>query len=151
MCYFDFQLVIQVGMWINVFSLLFEFAAVLVLRWTQPTLPRPFVIPLANGALACYLAVPMGLCLFTMAMAFVDKDWSQTLAQQCQSSDGDAEPNYEGCPVVVTSGVLVLVLMLYVAWKVCRRTQGLRTIVSFEAVQEGTQPLLAGVRTVHAE
>jgi len=146
LCYFDFELVIQVGVFLYVLSLIFEFVAVLVLRYTQPQMPRPFVIPMSNGLLALYISIPVGLCFFTMAMSFVDKDWSKPLAEQCISNgpeDGE-DPNYEGCPVILTGGTLVVVGILYGVWRLARHLQGLPANPSFDTILDGSEPLLAG-------
>lgn len=47
-------------------SLFLEWGSVLVLRYNEPWLPRPFVIPINNGRLVLYFSIPMGLCLWTI-------------------------------------------------------------------------------------
>lgn len=146
LCYFDFELVIQVGVFLYVLSLVFEFSAVLVLRYTQPQMPRPFVIPMSNGVLALYMSIPIALCFFTMAMSFRDKNWSKPLAEQCISNgpEDGGEANYEGCPVILTGGALVVVALLYGVWRASRHMRGLPVNPNFDEVLEGSEPLLAG-------
>jgi len=68
-CYFPFDLIIQVGMFLYSISLFLEWASVIVLRITEPELHRPFRICLPTAVLAVYFTIPMGLCVFSAAIA----------------------------------------------------------------------------------
>ena len=55
MCYFNFDTVVQVGVVLYSFSLFLEWGSVLMLRYFEPEMYRPFFIPLRNGWLLAYV------------------------------------------------------------------------------------------------
>jgi len=60
--------IVQIENTLYSLSLIVECVSAVVLRYKEPTLPRPYRIPLSAPLLALYLAFPVGLGIFSMGM-----------------------------------------------------------------------------------
>eukprot|EP00037_Helgoeca_nana_P006338 m.58474 g.58474 ORF g.58474 m.58474 type:complete len:503 (+) comp17226_c0_seq2:312-1820(+) len=63
---FDFEFVIQLETCLLSMSIFLEFLSCIRLRYVEPTLARPFVIPLSNAGLIAFFFPPMALCVFAV-------------------------------------------------------------------------------------
>jgi amino acid transporter len=73
---FSFRELIILNVWLYSLALLFELAAFVTLRFTQPDLPRPWRVPGGPVVAVVMAAVPAAVSLLAMATA----GWTNTLA-----------------------------------------------------------------------
>jgi amino acid transporter len=128
MAYFNFTTIVQVGVVIYSMSLFLEWGSVIIFRYSEPDMRRPFVIPMRNGFLTIYFTIPMGLCLFT-AFSVV-----QNAVQQIQegpylkntTTPDTSNPDYQAGIVACAGigGVLVVAISCYYLRKMLRGDKG---------------------------
>eukprot|EP00038_Savillea_parva_P013341 m.8011 g.8011 ORF g.8011 m.8011 type:complete len:517 (+) comp2495_c0_seq1:264-1814(+) len=69
----DFHYILKVETSLLAMSTICEFVACVVLRYTEPDLPRPFVIPVPNALLILLFFPPVCLSIFCICTVFVDE------------------------------------------------------------------------------
>jgi amino acid transporter len=122
----------QVGVFLYALSLTFEWGAVIILRYTEPDMPRPYVIPMRNWVLCAYFTVPVLLCFFTMSTAFFEK----------QDENGGKDWNV----IIAVGGTIVAVVLLYGSYMLARWVKGLPVHPEFPTTMEGAEPLLGTLK-----
>lgn len=111
LCYFDFSIVVQIGVVLYAAALFLEWGSVLLLRFREPNMKRPFVIPLRNGMLLVYLSIPMALCAVTVYQVFSEA------VLQLESSD--SKEVLDGKVTLVGSvASFVLALLIYCIYRI---------------------------------
>jgi len=143
MCYFNFDTVVQVGVVLYSFSLFLEWGSVLMLRFYEPEMHRPFVIPMRNGWLLAYFTIPMGLCIFTTYNVLQDAYNDLSNNTFVNHTHNHTASFTEGLVTVVGIGSsFAFAGLMYACRSVYRWQRG--------PVDESLQPLLSSSTLVHA-